>query len=597
MDRVLALDLGTTSIKASVVDVSGASTATLIACSSHATHAYTDPSASAHQCMDRLLAAIDEIVASLDVRGVTCIALCGQMHGILLYDRVNPSRTSPLITWEDKGSSRALLRACNSALRACTPPAAPVHSGYGCVTLLRLLASRHEWVCGPNAYSGVAPLAAYVASMLTSQSPSMPGSGLPRYSCTVSPSDAAALGFFDAAGGAFQASALEAVAGSVARDGDTPVIAWLPSIQPSGTTLGPVSTHGCDTLRLPSLRRLVGVPVRIALGDHTASVAGAIALATTVSPRGGHQGCACGDVCSAGGALRSAIIVTVGTSAQAVAIGSSDARSTCQAAYIPGRSGGQPCETRPCVNVVVPAACALAVESATEVAVATAAHEGNGDRSRCGTGSIKEATMLVVASVNGGNILTRIATAAATAAYASSTSGCGSTSDATLSAAYADLEARALVGGHDSWTESDDVKQILDAIFAPERAAAGWGIDGDGDEARVSPHVVDDDALYSLPLATLSVAYGAAARRIISRVITCLPTGAWDAHPTVIAVGGAFTRSDVMRQCLLAYVEKAAPNVASPVKFLPLVTAEYAGCIGSAVIAAASPPESSVLEN
>ena len=164
-------------MKAAVVDLS-VSYAEVRCKHSTETHAYLPPDdAAAHvpgareQSVARILAAVNTSIAALDaglVAACTGVAIAGQMHGVVLWHSSDMTRCSRLITWEDARADAQLLRDFNARLStaAASPMAAPVHAGYGWVTLAALWRGSHPWVCGREAFDRAGTIGAYLAAGL-----------------------------------------------------------------------------------------------------------------------------------------------------------------------------------------------------------------------------------------------------------------------------------------------------------------------------------------------------------------------------------------------------------------------------------------------
>eukprot|EP00050_Salpingoeca_kvevrii_P021460 m.110979 g.110979 ORF g.110979 m.110979 type:complete len:196 (+) comp9355_c0_seq3:3149-3736(+) len=169
---VLGLDIGTTSVKACLLDASGGVLAavaqqhdayraqrefTKAASSTLPEHDHRRAEQSPRAIADALAVAIAGLPAELRAQ-VRAVGITGQMHGVLLWQAADPQSTgSPLVTWEDKRCSPEFLAALaengNSASGACAPVrgegaaiSCPTSSGptaHVCVVLLRD-ADRHR---------------------------------------------------------------------------------------------------------------------------------------------------------------------------------------------------------------------------------------------------------------------------------------------------------------------------------------------------------------------------------------------------------------------------------------------------------------------
>ena len=91
------------------------------------------------QSVDKILAALDEVIMALDEAGkakVEAIGVTGQMHGVVLW---NTQETAPLITWKDRRASE--LQLLNDINRI--PGAENLKDGFG-ITSLACLAREDE---------------------------------------------------------------------------------------------------------------------------------------------------------------------------------------------------------------------------------------------------------------------------------------------------------------------------------------------------------------------------------------------------------------------------------------------------------------------
>lgn len=101
---ILGIDVGTTSLKVSVVNREGK----LLAQESVPTKAYqpvASKSTAAEQDVALILDALSEALGRLSshlLKGILAIGVTGQMHGVVLWSKENPEHFSQLITWEDE---------------------------------------------------------------------------------------------------------------------------------------------------------------------------------------------------------------------------------------------------------------------------------------------------------------------------------------------------------------------------------------------------------------------------------------------------------------------------------------------------------------
>lgn len=209
-----------------------------------------------HACVSRLPKDI--------LKQVTCIGVCGQMHGVMLwsysnsdnqYDDgqpwqksdndssrfdVNPEKVSSLYTWQDNRCDPEFLAALpkpQSHLKAC--------SGYGCTTLFWLAKNRPEKL---EKFNCAGTIQDFVVAMLCNlKKPIM------------SVQNAASWGYFDTCTSQWNNEILESAAFPVTL---------LPKVIESGNTAGSLTEiwHG-----IPA-----GTPVVSALGDLQCSVLSAL---------------------------------------------------------------------------------------------------------------------------------------------------------------------------------------------------------------------------------------------------------------------------------------------------------------------------------
>lgn len=159
----LGIDLGTTSIKVSLVDLKSKS---LLFCTSETTNADIDiknePQRS-EQDVAKIMQAVCSCLMRITDRNrslVKCVGVCGQMHGVMLWNDVMQSgledgkldccNTSSLITWQDQRASSeyiATLPKPDSHLN--------VAAGFGCVTLFWLRQFEPEMFVRYNTVGGI----------------------------------------------------------------------------------------------------------------------------------------------------------------------------------------------------------------------------------------------------------------------------------------------------------------------------------------------------------------------------------------------------------------------------------------------------------
>jgi len=128
MDYVLGIDLGTSGVKAGLVDLATQELNYV------ATRSYPDDTEQDLETLwEKTVDATRESIIKLDGQGtVRAIGLSGQMHGAVLYDGVgNP--IGPLINWQDqKWSSQDTLQKMTQAMggRTCAELGTEISGGY-----------------------------------------------------------------------------------------------------------------------------------------------------------------------------------------------------------------------------------------------------------------------------------------------------------------------------------------------------------------------------------------------------------------------------------------------------------------------------------
>jgi sugar (pentulose or hexulose) kinase len=129
--QILALDLGTTRVKALTLAKSRSTGATAIIASASVPHNADMPTPPPRHEQDvaKILAAVCAAVRQLDVSAVTRIAITGQMHGVMTWG--GSDTPSPLVTWMD-------ARCGDDVLALFKTSKVPVRSGYGVATLASL---------------------------------------------------------------------------------------------------------------------------------------------------------------------------------------------------------------------------------------------------------------------------------------------------------------------------------------------------------------------------------------------------------------------------------------------------------------------------
>jgi sedoheptulokinase len=235
--KLVGLDIGTTTISALVLDTHTGEVAGLETEPNSAVRAPDGPG-QALQDPDTIVATAARVLGHLldahpDVRG---IGITGQMHGILYVDRSGRS-LSPLYTWQDGRGDLPRRDGLTHATYLARAVGQPLATGMGVVThYCNALEGRV-----PAPAAALCTIGDYVAMRLT-------GASRPLMDAT----NAASLGCFDAARGAFRLDAME-------RAGiDTGL---FPSVAIDYPALGEARPK---------------VPVYAALGDNQASFAGSV---------------------------------------------------------------------------------------------------------------------------------------------------------------------------------------------------------------------------------------------------------------------------------------------------------------------------------
>lgn len=255
---ILGVDLGTTSIKAVLLD-----SVSQVVVASHSLQTVSDIVDSSgikakEQDTGRIIHVLNECIRQLPadkLKNVTRIGLSGQMHGVLLWkaqsgadwssgDFFTAKDTSQLITWQDGRCDSDFISTLpkpNSHLSLAT--------GFGCVTIFWFLKHRPEFLEG---FTAAGTIQDYVVSALC---------GSER--CVMTPQNAASWGYFNTSTSQWNLETLEA-AGFPSR--------LLPECVPSGALAGLtcMDWHGI----------VAGTPVGAALGDFQCSVYSCMSAST-----------------------------------------------------------------------------------------------------------------------------------------------------------------------------------------------------------------------------------------------------------------------------------------------------------------------------
>jgi len=239
MSSILAIDLGTSTIKTVVRDaVSGSTVAVHLARNdaavrglSHDRHEQ-DPLQIIARCRETMLAALRN--PAVDATDIAAIAISGQMHGMLLVDRDLQPLTN-LITWRDRRTPVETLPAGNPERTGCR-----LHPGYGGATLA-WMADRGDIPENATALT----IAGFLAATLTGDT-------------AIDPTQAASWGILNLATGDWDSE--------LVRDLGIPA-AVLPPIRPSLLPLAPLAVEQAHSLGFPGV-----IPVCSPIGDAQAAV-------------------------------------------------------------------------------------------------------------------------------------------------------------------------------------------------------------------------------------------------------------------------------------------------------------------------------------
>ncbi|XP_060060147.1 sedoheptulokinase isoform X3 [Erinaceus europaeus] len=257
----LGIDLGTTSVKAALVEAAPGEPSgfVVLASCARATRAEAAAQIAAvgpqgqEQDVERIIQALHECLAALprqQLRKVCGIGVSGQMHGIMFWKTgqgcewteggVNPvfepRAVSHLVTWQDGR--------CSSGFLASLPRPQShisVATGFGCATIFWLLKNSPEFL---KSYNAAGTIHDYVVAMLC---------GLPKP--LMSDQNAASWGYFNTQSQSWNLEIL--------RASGFP-IHLLPDIREPGSVAGRTSLSWFE---IPK-----GTPVGVALGDLQSSV-------------------------------------------------------------------------------------------------------------------------------------------------------------------------------------------------------------------------------------------------------------------------------------------------------------------------------------
>lgn len=255
----LGIDLGTTSVKAALLEAAPGNPSgfVVLASCARAARAETESAAAGSQGREqdvtRIIQALNECLDALprqQLQRVRAIGVSGQMHGILFWKSgqgcewtgggpalvFEPRAVSHLVTWQDGR--------CNSGFLASLPKPAShlsVATGFGCATIFWLLKNSPEFL---KSYDAAGTIQDYVVAMLC---------GLPKP--LMSDQNAASWGYFNTQSQSWNLEILETAGFPVHL---------LPDIAEPGSTAGRTSHSWFE---IPK-----GTQVGVALGDLQASV-------------------------------------------------------------------------------------------------------------------------------------------------------------------------------------------------------------------------------------------------------------------------------------------------------------------------------------
>lgn len=152
-DLVLGIDIGTSTVKACIVERNNERTVCEFTSASNAS-VQSDASNGDEQSVEKILTCIDNCVDQMAdelLARVSRVAVCGQMHGCVLWksnclhQQASPGHVSEhvsnLITWQDGRCTEELLRALPK-----TAQHTKISTGYGCATLAWLQRHRPSYL-------------------------------------------------------------------------------------------------------------------------------------------------------------------------------------------------------------------------------------------------------------------------------------------------------------------------------------------------------------------------------------------------------------------------------------------------------------------
>ncbi|XP_038614996.1 sedoheptulokinase isoform X1 [Tachyglossus aculeatus] len=256
---ILGIDLGTTSVKAALVEVAGGAEQKPVVTASCTRGTQAEVASPAvgpqgrEQDVQKVIQALNECLSALPIQQlqrVCCIGISGQMHGVMFWKTnqgcewkgsgascvFEPKEVSHLITWRDGR--------CSSSFLASLPPPQShlsVATGFGCATIYWHLMNSPEFL---KSYSAAGTIHDYVVAMLC---------GLKKP--LMSDHNAASWGYFNTRSRTWNSEILSR--------SDFPVH-LLPDLAAPGSVAGRTSRDWCG---IPK-----GTEVGVALGDFQCSV-------------------------------------------------------------------------------------------------------------------------------------------------------------------------------------------------------------------------------------------------------------------------------------------------------------------------------------
>ena len=149
---VLGIDIGTSSVKACIVQIDNDSLLCEFTSASNALVQSEAPNGD-EQSVEKILTCIDACMDQMEeelLARVSCVTVCGQMHGCVLWkrDRLPPLslqsgniETSNLITWQDGRCTEDFLRTLPKSAQP-----TKISTGYGCASLAWLQKNRPSFL-------------------------------------------------------------------------------------------------------------------------------------------------------------------------------------------------------------------------------------------------------------------------------------------------------------------------------------------------------------------------------------------------------------------------------------------------------------------